>query len=47
MCSDAHSITLMDEPILKKVHTVAVYNLRMCNKGDNPGLKYFKFKGDN
>ena len=28
-----------------KFYTLAVYNLRMCMKGDNPGTKYIK--GDN
>jgi len=25
-----------------KHYTVAIYDLRMCIKGDNPGQKYFK-----
>jgi len=33
----------MDEPILMKLYTIAVYH--MCMKEDNPGLKHFK--GDN
>jgi len=36
---------LMDELILMKLYTVAVKDLRMCMKGDNPGSNYFK--GDN
>jgi len=28
-----------------KLYTVAVYNLKMCTKEDNPGLNYIK--GDN
>ena len=35
-------VALMDEPILVKLHTVTVYNLRMCMKEDNPGPNYFK-----
>ena len=34
-----------DEPILMKIYTVAVYNLRMCMEEVNPGMKYIK--GDN
>jgi len=40
--------SLADGPILMKLCTVAVYNLRMCIKKDNyinAGPKYFK--GDN
>jgi len=36
--------SLMDEPILMKLYTVAVYNLRVYMK-DNPGPNFFK--GDN
>jgi len=32
--------SLMDEPILMKLYTIAVYH--MCMKEDNPGLKHFK-----
>jgi len=32
----------MDEPILIKLYTVAVYDLRMCLKEDNCSLKYVK-----
>ena len=39
------SSSLMDEPMLMKLYTVAVYTLRMCMKEDNPGSNYFK--GDN
>jgi len=35
----------MDEPILMKFCTVAVFDLRMGMKEDNPDLNYFK--GDN
>jgi len=28
----------MDEPIMMKLYTVVVYNLRMCMKEDHPGL---------
>ena len=34
-----------DESILMKLYTVAVYNLRMCMKEDNPGPYYFKVPG--
>jgi len=37
--------SLKDEPIQMNLCTVAVYNLRICMKEDNPGLNYFK--GDN
>jgi len=36
--------SLMNEPILMKLYTVVVYNLRMCIKEDNSSLK--KIKGD-
>ena len=36
---------LTDKPILLKLYTVAVFNLRMCLKEDNPCLDFFK--GDN
>jgi len=32
----------MYEPIQMKLYTVAVYDLRMCMKEDNPSPKYFK-----
>ena len=32
----------MDEQILIKLYTVAVHTLKMCMKGDNSVLKYFK-----
>ena len=35
----------MDEPILMKLYTFAVYILRMCMKKDNSGPKHYK--GDN
>jgi len=35
----------VDELILVKLYTVAVCELRMCMKEDNPGPNYFK--GDN
>ena len=31
-----------NEPILMKLDSVVVYNLRMCMKGDNPGLNNIK-----
>jgi len=33
--------SLTDEPKMMKLYTVAVYDLKMCMKGDKPGLKYF------
>ena len=36
---------LTDKLILMKLYTAAVYTLKMCIKGDYPGLNYFK--GDN
>jgi len=35
----------MDDSILMKLYTFAVYNLRMCMKESNPGQK--NIKGDN
>ena len=35
----------MNEPILMKLYSVVVFDLRMCMKGDNPGPK--SIKGDN
>ena len=40
-----HNSPLRDIQMLMKVYTVAVYDLRMCKKEDNPGPNYFK--GDN
>jgi len=37
-----HNSRVTDGPILMKHYTVAVYNLRICMKEDNRGLKYFK-----
>ena len=37
--------SLIDEPILLKLYTVAVYNLGMCMIEDKPSTNYFK--GDN
>ena len=36
---------LRDRPILMKLYSQVVYNMRMCIKEDNPGLT--KIKGDN
>jgi len=35
------NFSLMDASVLMKLHTVVVYNLRMCMKEDNPGPTYF------
>jgi len=32
----------MDEPILMKLKSFTVYNLRMCMKKDNHGQRYFR-----
>ena len=37
------SSSLTEEPILMKLYTVTVYNLRMCVKEENPCPKYFKW----
>jgi len=42
-CSQNSSLT--DEPVLMKHYIVAVNNLRMCMKENNPSPNYFK--GDN
>ena len=34
--------SLTEEPILMKLYTVAVYNVKMCIKEDNPGLNYLR-----
>ena len=44
-CLVSPTSPLTDVPMLLKLYTVAVYDLRMCMEGDKPGLKYFK--GDN
>ena len=36
------SNSLTEEWILMKLYTVAVYNLMMCLKEDNPSRNYFK-----
>jgi len=38
-------ISTTDESILINLYTVAIYNLKICMKDDNPCLNYFK--GDN
>ena len=37
--------SLTDQPILMKLYTVTVFDMRICRKEDNPGPNYFK--GDN
>jgi len=39
--------SLTDKLILMKLYTVVVYNLRMCMKEDNPGLKNIKRETNN
>jgi len=34
------SVSLTDELILIDLYTITVLDLRMCMKGDNPGVKY-------
>jgi len=34
-----HNFSLTDEPILMKLYTNVVYDLRVCMKEDKPGLK--------
>ena len=38
-------LLLVNEPILMKLYSVVVFDLRMCMMGDNPGPK--SIKGDN
>jgi len=40
--SRQHNFSLLDEPAL---HTVVVYDMRICMEEDNPCFKYYK--GDN
>ena len=40
--SRKHCNSLADEPMLMKLNSDAEYDLRMCMKEDNPGLKFFK-----
>ena len=42
ICSCKHNSSLTDEPILMKLYAVAVHNLKMCVKEDNPNLNYLK-----
>ena len=50
VCLSVHNsfksnISVTDESILMNFYTNAVYNLTLCMKEDNPGLKHLK--GDN
>jgi len=40
--SHKHNSSLTDELILRKIYTIAIYDLMMCIKKENPGPKYFK-----
>ena len=38
-----HNSSLTDEPILMKLYTVIVYDMKMCMKKENPDSNYFKW----
>jgi len=40
--SSKRNFCFMDEPILMKLYTVALYDLRKCMKEEDPGRSYFK-----
>ena len=39
--SSKRNFCFMDEPILMKLYTVALYDLRKCMKEEDPGRSYF------